>query len=54
MNFANVDSSLLASHLATKFISENDGIMILTGSASVYEGPVNFAFAYGVAKGAVH
>lgn len=49
----NLQSALLTSHLATKFLAEQ-GMLTLTGAAAVFEGPVNYAFAYGLTKSATH
>ena len=46
-------SALLTGHLAARFLGEQ-GFLCLTGAAAVFEGPVNFAFAYGVTKQATH
>ena len=53
MNFKNVESALLASHLATKFLAPK-GLLLLTGSSGVYDGPLNFAFGYHLSKTALH
>ena len=39
--------------MASRFLSEQ-GLLLLTGAASVFEGPTNFAFAYGITKQATH
>ena len=49
----NLQSALLSSHLASKFLAEQ-GLLLLTGAASVFEGPTNYAFAYGITKSATH
>ena len=49
----NFQSALLAGHLATKFLNEQ-GFLMLTGAAAAFEGPVNYAFAYGMTKQATH
>ena len=54
MNFKNVESALLASHLATTFLGPQ-GLLLLTGSLGVFEGgPLNFAFAYHLTKTSLH
>jgi hypothetical protein len=49
----NLQSALLTSHLATKYLGEQ-GLLVLTGAASVFAGPTNYAFAYGLTKSATH
>ena len=49
----NLQSALLTSHLATKFLGQQ-GMLTLTGAAAVFDGPVNYAFAYGLTKSATH
>lgn len=46
-------SALLTGHLASKYLSEQ-GLLCLTGAAAAFEGPVNYAFAYGITKQATH
>ena len=46
-------SALLSGHLASHYLAEQ-GFLCLTGAASVFEGPVNWAFAYGITKQATH
>ena len=53
MDRMNTRSAILTSHLATKYLAEH-GLLLLTGASSVFTGPVNYAFAYGVAKSATH
>lgn len=45
--------SLLGAHLATKHLS-HDGLVILTGAASVFKEPQPEMIAYSLAKTAVH
>lgn len=49
----NFQSALLAGHLATKCLNEH-GMLMFTGAAAVFEGPVNYAYAYYIAKSATH
>ena len=49
----NLQSALLTCHLATRYLSQQ-GMLTLTGAAAVFDGPVNFAFAYGLTKSATH
>jgi len=49
----NFQSALLTSHLATQYLAEQ-GLLLLTGAAAVFEGPVNFAFTYAMSKSTVH
>lgn len=49
----NFQSALLAGHIATKCLAEN-GLLMFTGAAAVFEGPVNYAYAYYIAKSATH
>ena len=49
----NFQSTLLTAHLATNFLDEQ-GFMMLTGAAAVFQSPVNYAFAYGMTKKATH
>ena len=53
MDRMNFQSALLTAHLATKFLDEQ-GFLMLTGAAAVFQGPVNYAFAYGMSKQATH
>ena len=46
-------SALLAGHLSTKFLGPN-GMLMFTGAAAVFEGPVNFAYGYAMSKAATH
>jgi hypothetical protein len=43
----------MTAHLATKFLDEQ-GFLMLTGAATVFEGPVNYAFGYAMTKQATH
>ena len=45
----NFQSALLTGHLATHYLDEQ-GFLMLTGAAPVFEGPVNYAFAYAMTK----
>lgn len=49
----NAQSALLTGHLASRYLGEQ-GFLCLTGAATVFEGPVNYAFAYGMSKQATH
>ena len=49
----NTQSALLTAHLAAHYLGEQ-GFVCLTGAAKVFEGPVNWAFAYGLTKQATH
>lgn len=49
----NAQSALLTGHLAAHYLGEH-GFLCLTGAAKVFEGPVNWAFAYGMTKQATH
>jgi hypothetical protein len=45
----NFQSALLTAHLATKYLDEQ-GFLMVTGAASVFQGPANYAFAYAMTK----
>ncbi|KAI9291088.1 NAD(P)-binding protein [Neoconidiobolus thromboides FSU 785] len=47
-----VNSSLIASHISSKYLKEN-GLLVLTGAAGALGGS-SFAIGYGMAKAAVH
>ena len=49
----NFQSALLAGHLSTKFLGPQ-GLLMFTGAAAVFEGPVNFAYGYAMSKAATH
>jgi len=49
----NMQSALLTSHLATRYLGEQ-GLLLLTGASAVFSGPTNYAFAYGLTKAATH
>ena len=49
----NMQSALLTAHLAANYLGEQ-GFLCFTGAAKVFEGPVNWAFAYGMTKQATH
>ena len=53
MEKMNTQSALLSAHLASKFLAEQ-GLLVFTGAAKVFEGPTNFALAYGLSKQATH
>jgi NAD(P)-dependent dehydrogenase (short-subunit alcohol dehydrogenase family) len=53
MDSMNFKSALLTAHLATKFLNEQ-GFLMFTGAATVFSGPVNYAFAYAMTKSATH
>ena len=46
-------SALLTGHLATKYLGPQ-GLLVFTGAAAVFEGPVNFAIGYAMSKSATH
>ena len=49
----NFQTALLASHFASHLLAPQ-GFLMLTGAAAVFEGPVNFAYAYAMSKAATH
>ena len=49
----NFQPALMTAHLATEQLSAQ-GMLMFTGAAAVFEGPVNFAYAYYIAKSATH
>lgn len=53
MNEVNLYPSLLAAHLATKYLSPN-GLVVFTGAAAVYKEPQPDMIAYALAKAGVH
>ena len=53
MDKVNFQSALLTAHLSTKFLGPQ-GLLLLTGAASVFEGPVNYAYGYACSKSATH
>ena len=53
MDKMNFQSALMTAHLATKFLDEQ-GFLMLTGAATVFEGPVNYAIGYAMSKQATH
>lgn len=53
MNEVNLYPSLLAAHLATKYLTPN-GLVIFTGAAAVYKEPQPDMIAYALAKSGVH
>lgn len=44
---------MFAGHVASHSLEEH-GLLMFTGAASVFEGPVNYAYAYYIAKSATH
>ena len=53
MDRMNLQSAILAGHLATKFLGPQS-LLMLTGAAAVFDGPVNFAYGYALSKSATH
>ena len=53
MDKMNFQSALLAGHIASHQLN-NKGFLCLTGAAAVFQGPVNFAYAYAMSKSATH
>ena len=49
----NFQSALLAGHIASHMLN-NKGFLCLTGAAAVFQGPVNYAYAYAMSKSATH
>lgn len=49
----NFQPALLSAHLASHQLAAQ-GMLMFTGSAAVFEGPVNYAYAYYIAKSATH
>lgn len=49
----NFQTALLAGHLASHLLAPR-GFLMLTGAAAVFEGPVNYAYAYAMSKVATH
>ena len=49
----NFQTALLAGHFASHLLAPQ-GLLMLTGAAAVFEGPVNFAYAYAMSKAATH
>ena len=49
----NFQTALLAGHLASHMLAPQ-GMLCLTGAAAVFDGPVNFAYAYAMSKHATH
>ena len=49
----NLIPSLLAAHLATKYLSEY-GLVVFTGAAAVFKEPQPDMIAYSIAKTGVH
>ena len=43
----------MTGHLATKYLGPQ-GLLVFTGAAAVFEGPVNFAYGYAMSKSATH
>jgi dihydropteridine reductase len=53
MNEVNLYPSLLAAHIATKYLNPN-GLIVFTGAASVYKEPQPDMIGYALAKAGVH
>ena len=53
MDRMNFQTALLTGHLSTKFLAPK-GLLMFTGAASVFEGPVNYAYGYAMSKAATH
>ena len=53
MDKMNFQSALLAGHFASHMLN-NQGLLMFTGAAAVFEGPVNYAYAYAMSKSATH
>uniref|UniRef100_A0A7S3FUQ0 Dihydropteridine reductase n=1 Tax=Strombidium rassoulzadegani TaxID=1082188 RepID=A0A7S3FUQ0_9SPIT len=53
MDRVNFQSALLTGHLSTKYLDQM-GLLVFTGAAAAFEGPVNFAYGYGMSKCATH
>lgn len=53
MEKVNTQSALLAAHLASKYLGEQ-GFLMFTGASACFEGPTNWAFAYGMSKTVTH
>lgn len=53
MDRKNFQSALLAAHIAS-FQLNPLGFFCLTGAASVFTGPVNYAYAYSMSKASTH
>jgi len=53
MNDINLNPSLLAAHLATKYLTP-EGLIMFTGAASVYNEPQPDMIGYALAKTGVH
>ena len=53
MDKMNFQTALLTGHLGTKYLSPN-GLLVLTGAAAAFDGPVNFAYGYAMSKCATH
>lgn len=49
----NFQTALLAGHFASHLLAPQ-GLLMLTGAAAVFEGPVNFAYAYAMSKASTH
>ena len=49
----NFQPALLAAHMSTQHLAEQ-GLLMFTGAAAVFEGPVNFAYGYYLAKSTTH
>ena len=53
MDKMNFQSALLTGHLSTKFLGPT-GLLVFTGAAAAFDGPVNYAYAYAMSKSATH
>jgi len=49
----NFQTALLSGHIATQGLRD-EGLLMFSGAAAVFEGPVNFAYAYYLAKSTTH
>ena len=49
----NFQTSLLTGHLATQYLNEQ-GFLMFTGAAVIFDGPANWAFAYAMTKASTH
>ena len=53
MDQMNLHSAIMTGHLATKFLGPQ-AMLMFTGAAAVFDGPVNFAYGYSLSKIATH
>ena len=49
----NLQSALLTGHLSTKLLAPQS-LLMFTGAAAVFDGPVGFAVGYALSKSATH